>query len=65
MRSLGNHQLKRSMSRVHVSADNAAKESLPSLLQKKVRNSRRRQTRDQLRLAIVTWIERAYRRRRR
>ena len=53
------------MSRVHVSADNAAKESLPSLLQKKVRNSRRRQTRDQLRLAIVTWIERAYRRRRR
>lgn len=36
-----------------------------ALLQKNVLNSRRWDTRDQLRLAIVTWIERTYHRRRR
>jgi putative transposase len=34
-----------------------------ALLQNNVRNTRRWQTRDQLRLAIVTWIERTCRRR--
>jgi putative transposase len=42
-----------------------AGESFFSLLQKKVLNARRWQTRDQLRLAIVDWIERTYHRRRR
>ncbi|MGQ0743092.1 MAG: IS3 family transposase, partial [Acidimicrobiales bacterium] len=36
-----------------------------SLLQKNVLNRRRWQTRDELRLAIVTWIEATYHRRRR
>ena len=53
------------MGRVASSADNAAMESFFSLLQKNVLNSRRWETRDQLRLAIVTWIERTYHRRRR
>ncbi len=39
-------------------------ESVFSLLQENVLNSRRLQTRDQLRLAIVTWIETAHHRRR-
>ncbi len=39
-------------------------ESFFSLLQKNVLNSRRLQTRDQLRLAVVTWIETTYHRRR-
>ncbi|OZB83305.1 MAG: transposase [Microbacterium sp. 13-71-7] len=40
-------------------------ESFFALLQKNVLNSRRWGTRDDLRLAIVTWIERTYHRRRR
>jgi putative transposase len=36
-----------------------------SLLQKNVLNRQRWQTREQLRLAIITWIERTYHRRRR
>ena len=40
-------------------------ESFFSLLQKNVLNRRTWTTRDQLRLAIVTWIERIYHRRRR
>lgn len=40
-------------------------ESFFSLLQKNVLNRRRWTTRDQLRIAIVTWIERTYHRRRR
>lgn len=43
----------------------AAMESFFSLLQKKVLNRRRWRTRDELRLAIITWIERTYHRRRR
>ena len=46
-------------------ADTAAMESFFSLLQKNVLDRRRWQTRDELRLAIVTWIERTYHRRRR
>ena len=45
--------------------DNALMESFFALLQKNVLNRRRWDTRDQLRLAIITWIERTYHRRRR
>jgi transposase InsO family protein len=53
------------MGRVASSADNAAMESFFALLQKNVLNTRRWETRDQLRLEIVTWVERTYHRRRR
>ena len=53
------------MGRVGACADNAAMESFFSLLQKNVLNRQRWQTREQLRLAIVAWIERTYHRRRR
>lgn len=39
------------------SCDNAAMESFFSLLQKNLLNAKRWDTREQLRLAIVTWIE--------
>ena len=45
--------------------DNAAMESFFALLQKNVLDRQRWTTRDELRLAIVTWIERTYHRRRR
>jgi putative transposase len=49
-----------------VPADNAAMESFFSLLQKNVLDRQRRwQTREELRLAIITWTERTYHRRRR
>lgn len=54
-----------SMGRVGACGDNAAMESFFALLQKNVLNRRRWDTREQLRLAIVTWIERTYHRRRR
>jgi len=54
-----------SMGRVASSADNAAMESFFVPLQRNVLNSRRWTTRAELRLAIVTWIERTYHRRRR
>lgn len=44
---------------------NAAMESFFALLQKNVLNRRRWQSFAQLRLAIVSWIERTYHRRRR
>ena len=53
------------MGRVGACADNAAMESFFALLQKNVLNRHRWTTRDELRLAIVTWIERTYHRRRR
>jgi putative transposase len=53
------------MGRVGTCADNAAMESFFSLLQKNVLNRRRRHTRAELRLAIVTWIETTYHRHRR
>jgi transposase InsO family protein len=59
------HQLRGSMGRVGACADNAAMESFFSLLQKNVLNRRRWPGREQLRLAIITWIERTYHRRRR
>jgi putative transposase len=54
-----------SMGRVGAAGDNAAMESFFSLLQKNVLDRRRWDTREQLRIAIVTWIERTYHRRRR
>ena len=62
---LDRHGLAGSMGRVGAAGDNAAMESFFALLQKNVLNSRRWATRDDLRLAIVTWIERTYHRRRR
>ena len=62
---LGRHQLVGSMGRVGACGDNAAMESFFALLQKNVLNQRRWDTREQLRIAIVTWIERTYHRRRR
>jgi putative transposase len=64
-RLLRAHHLVGSMGRVSSAADNAAMESFFSLLQVNVLNQRRWDTRDQLRLAIVSWIERTYHRRRR
>ena len=63
--ALHRHGLRGSMGRVASSADNAAMESFFALLQKNVLNRHRWESRDQLRLAIVTWIERTYHRRRR
>lgn len=54
-----------SMGRVGAAGDNAAMESFFALLQKNVLNSRSWSNRLELRLAIVTWIERTYHRRRR
>ena len=54
-----------SMGRVGSSGDNAAMESFFSLLQNNVLDRRSWTTREQLRIAIVTWIERTYHRRRR
>ena len=54
-----------SMGQVGSAGDNAAMESFFALLQKNVLGRQRWATRDQLRLAIVTWIERTYHRRRR
>ncbi len=45
--------------------DNAAMESFFALLQKNVLDRRHWATRAQLRIAIITWIERTYHRRRR
>ena len=63
--TLWRHQLVGSMGQVGSAGDNAAMESFFSLQQKNVLNRRRWDTRDQLRLAIVVWIERTYHRRRR
>jgi transposase InsO family protein len=63
--TLWRHQIVGSMGQVGSAGDNAAMESFFSLLQKNVLNRRRWDTRDQLRLAIVAWIERTYHRRRR
>ena len=54
-----------SMGRVASCGDNAAMQSFFSLLQKNVLNRRSWTTREELRTAIVTWIERTYHRRRR
>lgn len=65
VRLLKNNGLRGSMGRVGSSGDNAAMESFFSLLQKNVLDTKRWETREELRLAIVTWIETKYNRRRR
>ena len=64
-RALTRHQMVGSMGQVGSAGDNAAMESFFALLQKNVLDRQRWATRDQLRIAIVTWIERTYHRRRR
>jgi putative transposase len=64
-RALREAGLRGSMGRVGTCADNAAMESFFSLLQKNVLNRRRWATRQDLRLAIIVWIEKTYHRRRR
>ena len=63
--ALNRHHLIGSMGKVGAAGDNAAMESFFALLQKNVLNRKRWRTRDELRIAIVTWIERTYHRRRR
>ncbi|WP_421958034.1 IS3 family transposase [Propioniciclava tarda] len=63
--ALRRHQLKGSMGQLASAGDNAAMESFFALLQKNVLNRQRWHTRHDLRIAIVTWTERTYHRRRR
>jgi len=65
LRALARHRMVGSMGRVASCGDNAAMESFLSLLQKNVLNRRSWVTQEEPRIAIVTWIERTYHRRRR
>jgi putative transposase len=65
VRALRDAGLHGSMGRVGACADNAAMESFFALLQNNVLDRQRWNTREELRLAIVVWIERTYHRRRR
>lgn len=65
VRALNRHRMAGSMGRVGAAGDNAAMESFFGLLQNNVLNRRSWTSREQLRIAIVTWIERTYHRRRR
>jgi putative transposase len=65
VRLLKNNGLFGSMGRVAAAGDNARMESFHSLLQNNVLDTKTWETREELRLAIVTWIERTYHRRRR
>lgn len=65
VKELSRNRLKGSMGRVGACGDNAAMESFFALLQKNVLDRQRWSTREQLRLAIVIWIERTYHRKRR
>jgi putative transposase len=65
VRALKDASLVGSMGRVGACGDNAAMESFFALLQKNVLNRKRWETREELRLAIVVWIEKTYHRRRR
>ena len=62
---LSDNGLRGSMGRVGACGDNAAMESFFALLQRNVLDGQRWSTRAELRLAIVTCIERTYHRRRR
>ena len=62
---LNRHHMVGSMGRVGAAGDNAAMESFFALLQKNVLDRRSWSTREELRIAIVTWIEKTYHRRRR
>jgi putative transposase len=65
LRALHRHGMVGSMGRVGAAGDNAAMESFFALLQNNVLDRRSWSTREELRIAIVTWIERTYHRRRR
>ncbi|MFI7585428.1 IS3 family transposase [Kocuria sp. M1N1S27] len=65
VRALHGYDMVGSMGRVGAAGDNAAMESFFALLQKNVLDRRRWATRQELRMAIVVWIERTYHRRRR
>ncbi len=64
-RALARHGLVGSMGQVGAAGDNAAMESFFALLQRNVLDRQRWATRDELRIAMVTWIERTYHQRRR
>jgi putative transposase len=65
VKALRDNGLTGSMGRVGACGDNAAMESFFALLQNNVLDRRRWATRQELRLAIVVWIEATYHRRRR
>ncbi len=62
--ALNRHDMVGSMGRVGAAGDNAAMESCFSLLQKNVLDRHLWNIREDLRIAIVRWIERTYHRRR-
>ncbi len=62
--ALHRHDLRGSMGQVASAGDNAAMESFFALLRKNVLDRRRWTTREDLRIATITWIERTYHRRR-
>jgi putative transposase len=64
-RALTRHRMVGSMGQVGSAGDNAAMESFFALLQRNVLDRCRWDSHDELRIAIVTWIERTYHRRRR
>lgn len=65
IRALARHRMVGSTGRVGSSGDNTAMKSFFALLQKNVLDRHSWTAREQLRIAIVTWIERTYHRRRR
>jgi putative transposase len=65
VRALRRHDLIGSMGQVGAAGDNAAMESFFALLQKNVLDRQVWATREELRIAIISWIERTYHRRRR
>lgn len=65
MHALNRHHLIGSMGKVGAAGDNAAMESFFALLQKRVLDRKRWRTREELRIAMIAWIERTYHRRRR
>jgi putative transposase len=65
LRALARHQMVGSMGWVASCGDNTATASFFSLLQKNVLDRSFWTTQEELRIAIVTWIERTYHRRRR
>ncbi len=63
VRALHRHDMVGSMGTVGAAGDNAAMESFFALLQKNVLDRRNWEARQELRIAILAWIERTYHRR--
>ena len=63
--ALKDHGLRGSMGRVAAAGDNAAMESFFSLLQRNVLNTKTWGTREELTIAVISWIEHRYHHRRR